>query len=241
VSGVTEQHGLGRIAKPDPRDRQFLMARRLVAPSKRTVRKWRRGGKIFPLNQGQTGTCVSYSWSHYFLTSPVRNKLPMAPFDFYRKLILVDEWSENDSEANAPDNDLQFGSSVRAGAKAAKDLGLLSEYSWAFDGRTARQWVLDHSPVVVGTDWLWNMFSVDANGFIDVSGGIAGGHAYLWYGTDLRELRPDGKRGVDYYLNSWGQWGISGKGIFKMKIEDTDMLISSQGEACTATELKAST
>lgn len=236
---LAEEHGLGRRFKPDPRDHQFLMARRLAAPPKRTVRKWARGGKIFPLNQRATGTCVAYGWSHYFLTSPVRNKLPMPPFDFYRKLILVDEWPENDIEATGSDSDLQFGSSVRAGAKAAQDLGLLSEYSWAFDGQTARQWVLEHSPVVLGTDWHRDMFSVDANGFLSVSGGIAGGHCYLWYGTDLRELRPDGKRGVDYFLQSWGAWGIGGKGVFKMRTEDTDALIAAQGEACVATELKA--
>jgi hypothetical protein len=162
----------------------------------------------------------------------------MSPFDFYRKLIMEDEWPENDTEVTAGDSNLQFGSSVRAGAKAARNLGLLSEYSWAFDGNTARQWVLDHSPVILGTDWLSNMFSVDPNGFVDVSGGIAGGHAYLWYGTDLRELRPDGKRGVDYFLNSWGMWGIGGKGVFKMRSEDTDRLIAAQGEACTASEVK---
>lgn len=234
---IPEQHGLGRLKAPDQRDHKFLMKRKLTAPSKRTRRHWRRGGRIFPLNQGQTGTCVAFAVSHFFLTSPFRNKLPMAPYDLYRKIVTLDEWEDNDHETAVPDDQLQSGTSVRAGMKAAQQIGYVKEYSWAFKGEEARQWVLDVSPVVVGTDWLFSMFSVDQNGFLHPDGEIAGGHAYLWYGTDKRELRDDGKRGVDYFIQSWGSWGIGGKGIFKMRSEDTDALIAAQGEAATATEL----
>lgn len=161
----------------------------------------------------------------------------MSPYDLYRKIVTLDEWEDNDFEAKAPDSDLQSGTSVRGGMKAAVEIGYVKEYSWAFRGEDARNWVLDVSPVVVGTDWTWNMFSVDSRGFLHPDGGLAGGHSYLWYGSDRRELRDDGKRGVDYFLNSWGMWGIGGKGIFKMRSEDTDALIAAQGEAATATEL----
>ncbi len=171
------------------------------------------------------------------MTSPFRNKLPMMPFDLYRRIVLQDQWRENDREASAEDADLRFGSSVRAGAKVLQELGYLSEYSWAFSGDTARQWVLEKSPVVLGTNWTDAMMTTDRNGFVHPDGGLAGGHAYLYLGTNLLEKRDDGKRGVDNFLQSWGMWGIRGVGLFKMRTEDTDALIAADGEACVATEV----
>lgn len=228
---------LGRLIAEDPEDHNYLMVKKLPKPTKRTKRMWPHGGKSMPLDQGSTSTCVAHGWSHFLLTSPFRNKLPMKPFDLYRRIVVIDEFPENDGEATARDDQLQYGSSVRAGAKALQSLGYLKEYSWAFSGAVARQWVLDASPVVLGTDWYSKMYTTDLKGFLHVDGRVNGGHCFLWLGVNLNEKRDDGKRGVDYFLNSWGVWGLNKAGVFKMRSEDTDALIAAQGEAATATEL----
>lgn len=51
-------------------------------------------------------------------------------------------------------------------------------YRWAF-GFDELLAALMFSPVVVGTSWLDEMFRPNRLGFLNVSGPVVGGHAYL--------------------------------------------------------------
>lgn len=229
INSPEAQKGFGRIHSFDPRDQKHLMAVPKAAEITRRSMHWIMPGT--PLNQGQLPQCVAYGWEHYLLASPVKNKMYKTPQELYDEAQAVDEW---------PGNDYQ-GTSVRAGAKALQAAGYLGEYQWAFDVNTLSKHVLTKGPAVLGTDWysgMSNPVTHKGESWIDVSGGIDGGHCYVEKGVSLDKKCwiCDGV-GAARIFNSWGKdYGDDGKAwICLLKL---DQLIAAQGEACMAVELK---
>ena len=228
--------GLGRLA---PRDRdddeQFLIRRALAAPGTPLPKRktWRLSSKS--LNQGDTGTCVGHAWRNFLRCAPLMtDKGGPSPFDIYRQAVALDEFRGNDNEANLPDGDpgLDFGTTVRAGAKAVMDFGRLQSYLWAFALQPAVEWVLTNGPVVLGTDWWSSFMEPDDEGIVEIkpNAKLIGGHAYLWRGVDTT-------RGLARCTNSWGDdWGQSGE--FLIPLRDLERLIADNGEVATAVEKK---
>jgi len=189
-----------------------------------------------PLNQGETGTCVGHGWKGWLSTAPIiQSDVEDAPhpFDIYDQATQVDEWSDNDHDVQR-----QFGTSVRAGAKVLQSMGFLKEYRWVYDVMGAADWLagIDEQgrfvggPLVIGVNWYNSMFNTDAEGFLWASGGIAGGHCVCLTGWNER-------KGFAYGLNSWGPaWGR--KGRFYLPGEVLSKLLSEDGEACTAAEVR---
>lgn len=227
--------GFGRLTPRDrDEDEQFLLRRALTAagtalPTRKT---WRIGSKA--LNQGKTGTCVGHAWRNFLRCAPhLTEKGGPSPFDIYRKAVSLDEFRANDGEAELPDGDrgLEYGTTVRAGAKSVMELDRLKSYLWAFALQPAVEWVLTNGPVVLGTDW-WSSFVPDAEGIVQIKPNAtrSNGHAYLWRGVDT-------KRGLALCTNSWGDaWGKSGD--FYIPLRDLERLIADDGEVCTAVEKK---
>lgn len=190
------------------------------------------------LNQGSTGTCVAHAWTGRANAAPIMQKLAGTPFDLYREIVLLDEWSDNDSEATAPDAELQSGTSVRAGAKAVQKRGILKSYLWATSVEDVRAWHLaGFGGIVFGTSWMTGMMDTDAHGVVHATGGVEGGHSYESTGWNDR-LRYNGRyvracRGQ----NSWDRdWGENGR--FWILEDDLAKLIADDGEACAPTEQK---
>lgn len=221
-------NSLGRRHQPDPRDHNFLLQGHLpVEASLPTKKLWTISSQH--LDQGATGTCVGHGLRNFLRCAPIQTvaKSPSA-YDIYRDAVLLDVWTDNDSEATLPDGDpdMYYGTSVRAGAKALASRGKLSSYAWAFSLKPALQWVLAKGPVVLGTNWYEGMFTPDANGLVTISGDVAGGHCYLWRGVDT-------VTGLARLTNSWGnEWAR--KGDFFLSLDDLDRLIAEDGEVCTA-------
>lgn len=212
------QRTFGRIAKPDDRDQNY----RLTAPrrkSKRISRYW--SDHWFFGNQGQNPYCVGFAWVHWLSNHPVRQWVN--PEGVYHVAQRFDEWPGEDYE----------GTSVRAGAKVLQSLGFISEYRWGFDLPSIVATVLEVGPVVFGTDWYEGMSEPDKYGYLNPTGQILGGHAYLVNGVDTRRQRFRIK-------NSWGQdWGIKGRAY--LSFADAEKLITEGGEACLAIEIKPET
>jgi hypothetical protein len=78
------------------------------------------------------------------------------------------------------------GSSGLAAAKASQQLGLGGEYNFLFGGadETVQAIMAGHT-VALGTYWYNDMFYPDANGFIEPTGPLAGGHEYVARGYVL--------------------------------------------------------
>jgi hypothetical protein len=221
--------GLGRLPSPDSRDRLFPL--RAAVPRNLTgYRYWWDSGAW--LDQGNTGTCVGHGWAHWVEDAPRSPMGTIDPIQLYRDACLLDVWPEND------DQDLNWGTSVRGGAQALMNRGVVSSYLWAFDLQTVVDAVLSTGPVVVGTNWYGSMFlprpQRDATGVwrttlvIEPGAQVAGGHCYTLNGvsTTARVFR---------LKNSWGRgWGAEGRA--SVGFDDMARLIEEEGEACMAVQ-----
>lgn len=210
--------GMGRLPSADERDAQYPLRRLLTAIPAVRVRHWRTGPV---LDQGQTSQCVGYAWRQYLNSAPVMQSGGPAPDVIYKAAQHVDEWP----------GEAYDGTSVRAGAKVLQSLGYLSAYYWATTAEEVRQHVLLNGPVVVGTDWLSGMFTVDSDGFMHLDGYMVGGHAWLicGYSSDKQAFRM---------INSWGREDFGEKGRAWIAFADFATLLARNGEACAAHELR---
>ena len=172
------------------------------------------------LDQEAEGECVGHGWAHFIAASPNPNPIvgtqvksnPTAEHLYERAQVF---------DGATPDE--QSGASVGGGAKAAAELGTIVSSHWSSNLLDIKNTILNHGPVVMGTDWYHSMMTPDANGQVHVSGSVAGGHCYLIIGYEAA---------TDLYLihNSWGSgWGHNGDAT----ISGTDLasLLASQGEA----------
>jgi hypothetical protein len=213
----------GRRYAKDERDAQYPL--RAAIPHSTLTRKTWFTGK--PLDQGSTPQCVAYSGTKWLTSAPVRNKKKWDITWLYKECQKNDEWPGEDYD----------GTSVRGLFKTLQQQGYVSEYRWATDVTTMANHILTVGPLVVGTNWYENMFDIDASGFLNVSGALAGGHAWLLKGVSLVKKCPDGSKGAFRMINSWGiTWGQ--KGMAWVSFKDMTRLIAEEGEACTATEIK---
>lgn len=173
------------------------------------------------LDQGNFGTCVGNGWAGWGDSAPI-----------------IDAYTETDARAiyreatcidGACDDTYQAGASVRSGAKAMQARNRLSAYAFAPTLDAIREWLANHGPVVMGTDWLEAMFTPDASGLVHATGAVAGGHCYLCIGYDIPS-------DTFQFRNSWGKgWGVVGN--FEMSSADLQTLLNQNGEACAAAEL----
>lgn len=226
--------GLGRIHAPD--DRDCLYPASLVLDRMSTARRttpWRRPRV---LDQGQTGTCVGHGWRGWLEAEPTIRPpdYGLGAYDIYRQAVLLDEWPENNDEATAPIDQLQSGTSVRAGAKVMQRNGYIGSYVWLTRASQVADFVTraDGSPAVLGTPWYRGMFYPDRNGRVRLSGGVAGGHCWDVFWWDGRYFWCD---------TSWGEFGIRDQygvsGVFLLSADQLDRLMRESGEACAGVEM----
>lgn len=211
----------------DPRSKAYPISPLIKTVPTPRNKLWRTG-KI--LDQGREGACVGFGWTAEALSTPVavnlsrlKIKVPTEPNSFasqvYRDAQKIDEWSGEDYE----------GTSVLAGAKVMKKLGLLREYRWAFDNDDVLNALLTKGPVVIGIWWYSSMYNAP-NGVLSVGGRKVGGHCLTIVGY---RLAKDSRTGADSFIlqNSWGEdWGING--LAEIKATDLNALLSDDGEAC---------
>ncbi len=214
---------LGRVYIEDKRDLKFLMKPpplQAILP----VRKYWTIGPI--LDQGQTSQCVAYSAEQLLRSGPVKNLYYKTPAELYAECQLTDEWPGEDYN----------GTSVRSAMQILRAAGYFSAYNWAFDAETVVRYVLSTGPVILGTNWYFDMFNPDSTGFVTPTGSLAGGHAYMVHGVSRAKVCPDGTTGAVLCTNSWSRyWGLDGK--FWMSFLTLARLLAEQGEAVTATEI----
>jgi hypothetical protein len=215
---VTPNYALGRLPAVDARDAGFRMSQLLGPAEPLPEYKYWLSWNV--LDQGQYPHCVAYAWSQYLRTGPIMQVPKLVEPQIYHEAQLVDEWPGEEYD----------GTSVRAGAKVLQKLGYIGAYTWAWDVETVIRHVLTRGPVVVGTNWYLSMFRPDSSGYIQIGGSLVGGHAYCITGYTRRNR-------AFRLINSWGYgWGQSGRAWIEE--EDLARLISEDGEACAAEELR---
>lgn len=214
----------GRVYKEDVRDGEFILPDNISEGMPKIDKKnWWPDGWYG--DQKSTPHCVVYSWSHWFEDGPVipninlsRPKPPFNMTDFYNECRLRDGISGT-----------YEGTTVRAGAKVLKEVGVISEYRWAANVQQVIDAVTYLGPMVVGTRWYERMSApTSARNIMRPSGRQIGGHAYLINGIDhTKELFR--------VKNSWGRhWGKDGHAF--ITFSDFEKLLLDLGEACIAFE-----
>lgn len=171
------------------------------------------------LDQGSYPHCVGFSATHFLNAEPSPNR-----YDDYWAHDLYYLCKEAEGEPRQ-----ENGSTIHVAAKVLQKTNRIGTYVWARTLDDVKNWVLLHGPIVVGTDWYSSMNRTNSEGFVEVSGVVDGGHAYLMTGYDSQT-------DTFYFQNSWGDnWGIDGK--FKMKATEWEKLFDTYAEACATTEL----
>lgn len=177
-----------------------------------------------PLNQGNTGHCVGFAGAHWMmcedLKQPFLGGLPAGidGHEIYYDCKVIDGAPQGSPHAEEGSNDRSF-------LKVMQNEGFLASYVYANSLKDVTDWILNVGPVLVGVPWYESMFNPDANGMLNISGQIAGGHEFLVHG-----LLPSGNFQM---LNSWGQnWGIGGHAY--LRPADLWRLVTEQGDACGA-------
>lgn len=206
--------GFGRLYTPDNRDLAYPTSTIQIPVVAPAMQYWR-AGPI--LDQDGTPKCVGYAWRQYMDMSPHRDPLNEPPDadTIYAQAQLIDGWP-------MPHD----GTSVRAAAKVLQSMGIIKSYHWAFNEADVRAFLLTTGPMVLGTNWYSGMMQGDGNGFVNVTGSIVAGHAWVAEGYSVR---------LDAYrcLNSWSE-GWNQFGRFWIKSADLARLVSEHGEACAA-------
>lgn len=248
--------GLGRIYKPDVRDRDFLMNRKLGEVTAVPV-----GAKLYPVkhvyDQGQTPQCVGYS------CSGVMTAMEEPATVVFNATHLYDWANAHDGDPSAHE-----GSTVRAGLQGLLTVGdmvvtstdaedppntadKVANYLWADttkadgDVNSVITWLLTISPVVIGIDWYNDAFHPDAKGYIHLTGGVAGGHAIM-----VRGVNATDPNNIYFVLrNSWNGWGVTvhpdwtvtadGGGDCLISSADLVKLLIASGEAGAVVEALA--
>lgn len=216
--------GMGRKVSFDERSKDYPI-RQLLGETTLRNKVWRRP---IALDQGITSECVGYSLWGAYNTQPQTRSYPFAqrtmytPTDIYHGAQLLDEWAGENYD----------GSSVLGGVKWMHQMGLIREYRWCFTLDEVLQTLAYVGPVVVGTNWLSDMFNgpdpdpgrlAAPEYALSCTGAAAGGHAYELHGVDI-----DGELVIG--TNSWSSsWGDEGR--MYIKWEDLDTLLQDQGEA----------
>lgn len=192
----------------DPRSLAFP-ARTLF--KRTTVVNWSWRTPVVPLDQGAEGACVGFGWTHEALTTPVvvdlsriaaeswRKAPDLFARSVYRAAQFVDEW----------DGQAYEGTSVNAGAKIMRDIGLIKEWRWAFGVDDVIMSIINVGPVVLGINWYSGMYHAPG-GILSVGGQLVGGHCII-----ARAVRQAGVIFADEeaigIFNSWGPtYGTNG-------------------------------
>jgi hypothetical protein len=190
-------YGLGRLVEHDGRSLAYDIAR--TVPQEIKPVEWQRHSPI--LDQGDLGSCTGNAMAGWLACEPHctsdaegADLDEQAAVDLYSAATRVDIWP-----GQWPPDDT--GSSGNAVAKAAREMGYITRWSWAFSGLSMLR-ALQLGPVIVGVPWYESMFDPDVAGTVEPHGDIVGGHEFLVRGWNGRYLLAD---------NSWtASWGRDG-------------------------------
>jgi len=206
------------VRRFDPKSLNYLV-RDLNPDLPMRTHAWKRS---LWLDQGREGACTGFAISHNLGTTPRKMggiDNPFAQHRYYRARE-EDEWPGENYE----------GSSVLGACEAARKDGLIKSYYWCKSLQEILHALGYLGTVDMGCDWYTDMMHTDVNGYVHVTGGVAGGHSIQIGAVDMQKqaVRLD---------NSWGpDWGVKGSAWLSFK--DLDLLRQNRGEFAVIRKFK---
>lgn len=208
---------LNRHVRHDSRSRQFAFPEGDAA-SLQSVRHTRH---IPVLDQGNLGSCTGNAAVGAIGTTPLWDVEPAATELDETEALKVYSLATTYSSPATPYPPNDPGSDGLSVAKAAKKLNLITGYQHAFSLNAALL-ALQTYPVIIGINWYDSMFNPDADGRLQISGNVAGGHEIVVDEIDVANERV-------WITNSWGAaWGLQGRAYLTWA--DFQRLLNEQGD-----------
>jgi len=213
---------LDRLVDFDERSLSFPVRATFGADTRPRSYTWRCS---IHLDQGAEGACVGFSMAHELAGRPVCVPFSETTAKFAREQVYweaqkIDPWPGGAYPGASP---FYEGTSVLAGMKILHRLGYIGAYRWAFGLNDLVLAVGFKGPAVLGINWYDGMFDVHPCGHVHTTGQVAGGHAILCKGVNV-------KNRTFTLHNSWGpEWGNGGDALISW--EEMDRLLREQGEA----------
>lgn len=176
-----------------------------------------------PFNQGNVGSCTGNAVTGFLMTEPTHN--PGWNFDEKTALAIYTSATHLDRVPGYyPAEDT--GSSGLAAMKAAQKMGYVDKYTHCFGIDHALATLMLNS-VITGVNWYEGFDTPDANGHVQISGSIRGGHEFSIVGVDVAHKLIE-------CWNSWGTaYGLAGR--FFITWADFKRLLAEKGDVTTAT------
>jgi hypothetical protein len=207
---------LGRHVNHDPRSRRFPVRADVPIVSVRHERH------VPIFDQGERGSCTGNAAVGCMATGSFFESVidPHFPFDEGGAVMCYSRATQLDNYPGTypPEDTGSDGLSV---AKALVEAGEISGYEHAFSLDQALQALMTR-PVIVGVNWMNDMFIPDANGYVTPTGSLAGGHEFVMDSYDHAAQ-------VVGFTNSWGtSWGAGGR--FFMRADDFASLLAQDGD-----------
>jgi hypothetical protein len=217
----TDDVRLDRIPEFDGRSRNHRIRTLIPATQKPVTNSWYLRKY---LDQGQEGACVGFGFSHELAAQPepVKGVTNLTARGLYWQAQQLDDNPGGSYPGNT--DEVYEGTSVLAGAKAATQLGYYTGYKWAFCEEDIALAISYAGPVVIGVNWYEGMYEPNADGYLEPTGQLVGGHCTLLKAINVEE---------GYYVlhNSWGkEWGYNGTA--RLSRASMAKLLAEQGEAC---------
>jgi hypothetical protein len=211
---------LGRHVHHDEASRDYAYP--ATTAQLRTVRHW---SHIGILDQGQLGSCTgnaavkAISHTAFWPLAKAVLNADLGADEVYAVGVYSDATRLDPYPGSFPPDDT--GSDGLSVAKVLKNRGLISGYTHAFS-LEAFLTAVSRQSVIIGIPWYDGMFNPDANGFINISGNLAGGHEVCVDQINVEEKWVG-------FPNSWGRtWGVKGRA--KMSWDTAGRLLSEQGD-----------
>jgi hypothetical protein len=207
---------LGRHVNHDPRSRRFPVRADVPIVSVRHERH------VPIFDQGETGSCTGNAAVGCMGTGPFFGSVidPRFPFDEGGAVVCYSRATQLDNYPGTypPEDTGSDGLSV---AKALVEAGEISGYEHAFSLEQGLQALMSR-PLIVGVNWMNDMFAPDPWGIVHPTGSLAGGHEFIWD-------EHDAAQGLEGFTNSWGEgWGDRGR--FYMHTEEWERLLAQDGD-----------
>lgn len=161
------------------------------------------------LDQGQVGSCTGNAGIGNLGSDPMYadgQVLGKYTLNEPGALHLYSDAEDIDGDGPYPPND--NGSTGLSIAKALKNAGVISGYQHTFTVADALK-ALTVTPILIGVNWYNDGFNPATDGRIPITGALAGGHELVVREYDATNLRV-------WADNSWGAWGVEGRGYFTL-------------------------
>ena len=215
---VVEGKRLGRHVEHDPRSRDYR------AEGAAAVADVEHQAHGLPLDQGNVGSCTANALCgaqncdpFYPLRYADGRLAPLAEAD------AIALYTRETTDEGQPYPQYDPGGTGLAVCRAARELGWLQRYAWAFNLDEALR-ALVMRPAIIGCNWYDSMDTPDSSGLVTISpnASVRGGHEIVATSIETRYQLVG-------FWNSWGAgWGFGGR--FFMSYATIERLLAEEGD-----------